>query len=93
MADDSRPIIGLISGIARPTRMLRRRLLGVERERLTPQQAMVEAMRRAAEDEKAVASLASLMEEAMEKSLKGNGLVDMKDAAAYVLRSMQASQG
>jgi hypothetical protein len=80
----SGPIIGYVAGIAKPTIGLRRRLAGVNG-------SMGEALRRAAEDEKAIDAFAGLLSQALQTVQTADGRIDMRDAAAFVLRSLQES--
>jgi len=76
-------MVGSLSGIARPTKKMRR-LLGLARDGVNPR--LLDSV---VEDSVAIDAFARLLTEAMSKCQTKDGRVDMKDVAAFVLGQMR----
>lgn len=75
--------VGNLSGIARPTRKMRRQMAAMYGERA------VVRFDKVLDDEVAIDAFSRLLTEAMEKCQTKDGRVDMRDVAVHVLREMK----
>jgi hypothetical protein len=84
-----KPRIGVLSGVARPSRALRRRL----GQLYGPEAAAMGDMNRALDDFIGVDALARLLTEGIESVTTKDGRLDAKDLAAFVMRHMKQDGG